>query len=123
MCGADLDLAVQKNHSTVPEAMAWGAAAGARYVILTHFSQRYKNTITYQVLGPCATHCLLFFAFCLLRQAVIPVEDFAHPKPDTIKHQGKAIVAFDMMSIHSSDLPILPQQKEALVTLYKQMLK
>jgi ribonuclease Z len=41
MCVADHDLAVKKNHSTTLEAMSAGFAAGAKYVLMTHFSQRY----------------------------------------------------------------------------------
>jgi hypothetical protein len=57
------------------------------------------------------------------RQTPIPVEDFERPSPEIAKFQDKTIIAFDMMSIHSSDLPILPSLKEALVVLHKLMPK
>ena len=45
--GIDADLAEKSGHMTAPQAATLAAEAGARLLVLTHFSQRYPDSGVY----------------------------------------------------------------------------
>jgi len=97
MLDEDADLAVKKNHSTTKEALTVGEKMGAKYVILTHFSQRQHSV-----------------------PAVTDFIDYLNSNDDEIKRIAKrGIVTFDLMTIRSRDLDLLTHLINPLAELRK----
>jgi len=97
MSDADVALAEKKNHSTTKEALAIGEKMNAKYVLLTHFSQR---------------------------QPQIPAADdfegyLQNSDASIVKQAKRGIIGFDLMTIHSRDLAVLSSISPAIVALAK----
>ena len=91
-----------KRHSTVRDAVRIGTEANAYRTILTHFSQRHKNTLP-------PKHGLR--GSCCFRSPKIPVIE-------ADAHAG-ICVAFDLMSVNLSDLEMLPATVGPCQELFK----